>query len=168
MTNYWNPPFPWDEFSNFVPDTVKSFLFHHSHLLLFFYLLLKMPLAVDESPVFSSCKLFTVQPWLQAQGVSAFYFHVPNVKHLLHLPMAQRALQSKQKAECWTFEEGQVLQRLVFVFFGTTTSWFLCACISHSLVYPGWPNLCLLNNSFLFSFHLKCHNDVWLSLITHQ
>lgn len=38
-----------------------------------FYLPLKMPLAVDESlgHIVSSCKLFSVQPWLQAQIVSA-------------------------------------------------------------------------------------------------
>lgn len=55
-----------------------------------FDLPLKMPLAVDESRIFSRFKLFTVQPWLRAQGVSSvvmlFYFHVPNVKYLLHLP----------------------------------------------------------------------------------
>lgn len=49
-----------------------------------FYLPLKMPLAVDESLVFFSFKLFTVRPWLQAQGVWSvaelfFFFFFPSM-----------------------------------------------------------------------------------------
>lgn len=87
---------------------------------LFFYLPLKMPLAVDESPSHFfffhavNCSLFSLGFRLSVSTVFMFFcFHMPDLKHLKHLPMVQWVLQSKQKAEWWAFAECQVLHAAV-------------------------------------------------------